>query len=326
MTSAFDVLGILERLTVSNSLAVSSKKGARLMGLWVWMLGTAVSQSALAQTSGGELAGGELGAGSFQINSPDFFAGTSLSHETNLNVPVRLGLYLNRSFSSFPENPQTDCYLAATRDAQSGDVTRLDLAGALAASVYSGDGQVQGNNIYSYPGEFRWGSPALERAAPTRTLPLLCLSRTVISTYVNKISGWRLTALYQAAQYGAAPYQGARYQGASQPLLVALRLAPGTSSNSSSAFLQPAAPNYLSSGIAHDLFRSSGTVTTQGWQDGFFLLGMLFEGGLPSQLPLSQGLTVTTVTTVTLGDQPLEVQLPPASGSISLSIADLDKP
>jgi len=269
------------------------------------MLGTSVFQTALAQTSSGE-----LGAGSFQISSPDFFAGTSLSHEVSLSVPVRLGLYLNRTSSSFPENPETDCYLAATRNAQSGDVTRLDLAGALAGAVYSGDGEFQGKNTYSYPGEFRWGSLALERAAPTRTLSLLCLSRTVISTFVNKVSGWRLTALYQAAQ---------QYQGASQPLLVALRFPPNTASSPSSISFQPAAAYYLTSGIAHDLLRSSQAVTTQGWQDGFFLLGMLFEGGLPTPASQEHGLTPDS--------KPLEVELPPpASGSISLSIADLDQP
>lgn len=322
MTSANAMSGILEHLTfssktVSSTFEVSSKKGARLTGLWLFVLGTSVLQTALAQTSSGE-----LGAGSFQISSPDFFAGTGLSHEVSLSVPVRLGLYLNRNFSSFPENPETDCYLAATRNEQSGDVTRLDLAGALAGAVYSGDGEFQGNNTYSYPGEFSWGSLALERAAPTRTLPLLCLSRTVVSTYVNKVSGWRLTALYQAAQS-----QGAQSQGASRPLLVALRFPSSTlssSSYSSGASLQPAAPDYLSSGISHDLLRSSQAVTTAGWQDVFFLLGMLFEGGLPTPASQQQGLSVTKVT---LGGQPLEVGLaPPASGSISLSIADLDQP
>ncbi len=285
-----------------SRVAVSSGGSARaLLGLVILVAST---QRASAQT-----VEGALGAGAFQIGSPGLFGQISLGQNLGLEVPVRLGLYLNRNSSSFPENAQTNCYLAATRNAQSGDVTRLDLPSALTAALYDGDGQVQAGNVYSYPGEFRWQNPALELAAPTRTLPLLCLSRTVISAFVNKAMGWRLTALYQAAPY----------QGASQPLLVALRF---PNSRSSSVSFQPAAADYLSSGITHGLLRSSGAVTTGGWQDGFFLLGMLFEGGLPTPSSVGQ-----SVNSITLAGQSLEFQPPSQpSSSLSLSIADLDQP
>ena len=273
MTSASAFWPTLERFARSSrALPNPCKRGARaldlsMMGLSMMGLSlvSLIGSSAWAQT-----AGGELGAGAYQLDTPSLFGGISLAQDLSVNVPLRLGLYLHRPSSTFPQDPANTCYLAGQRDPLTGNVTFLDLIAAFAAATYNGDGVTQNNNAYSYPGEFRWGSPALTLGAPVTTLPLLCLNRTVVSTFINKPSGWRLTALYQDG---------------TQPLLMALHypaspFAPAVS-----------APDYLTSGVARSLSHARGT-STVGWQDGFLLEGMVFEGGLPTQ-PLSGGVSFT---------------------------------